>query len=365
MHAQLPQRGFDRSRCARPDCRRLLGGPARPDRPRRGGLTQIPSPRVPVYLAVSAAHETLLRRFRARCVSLCRSRRSHTARNPRSRRTVGLHRFPHAPQRHPMTHLEHISDPGDHRIADYVDLRDPELRRGVEAAAGFFVAESPHVIETVVRSGRRLALRARHAEAADGARADPRTARCPRVRGRTGGAPARRRLRPAPWRGCGSRPVAAPSARGRARRGPPHRGLRTGERPRELGRPVPQRGRVRPRRGRARPGVRRPAVPPVRPREHRPRVHRAVDAVRAPRRPARRRVHAARARRRRRTRFRSPRSSGPHAPRSCSVPKGRACRTPRSRPRTCVSASRCDADVDSLNVATAAAVAFYEATRPR
>jgi tRNA G18 (ribose-2'-O)-methylase SpoU len=48
-----------------------------------------------------------------------------------------------------MTHLEHISDPGDHRIADYVDLRDPALRRGVEAAAGFFVAESPHVIETV------------------------------------------------------------------------------------------------------------------------------------------------------------------------------------------------------------------------
>jgi tRNA G18 (ribose-2'-O)-methylase SpoU len=55
-----------------------------------------------------------------------------------------------------MTHLEHISDPGDHRIADYVDLRDPELRRGVEAAEGFFVAESPHVIETVVRSGRPL-----------------------------------------------------------------------------------------------------------------------------------------------------------------------------------------------------------------
>jgi tRNA G18 (ribose-2'-O)-methylase SpoU len=55
-----------------------------------------------------------------------------------------------------MTHIEHISDPGDHRIADYVDLRDPELRRGVEAAAGFFVAESPRVIETVVRSGRRL-----------------------------------------------------------------------------------------------------------------------------------------------------------------------------------------------------------------
>ena len=33
---------------------------------------------------------------------------------------------------------------------------------------------------------------------------------------------------------------------------------------------------------------------------------------------------------------------GPHAPRSCSAPKGRACRRPRSRPRTGVCASRCD-----------------------
>lgn len=55
-----------------------------------------------------------------------------------------------------MTDLHHIADADDPRIADYVDLRDPELRRGREAAEGFFIAESPHVIETVVGSGRRL-----------------------------------------------------------------------------------------------------------------------------------------------------------------------------------------------------------------
>jgi tRNA G18 (ribose-2'-O)-methylase SpoU len=52
--------------------------------------------------------------------------------------------------------LQHIADADDPRIADYVDLRDPELRRGREAAEGFFIAESPRVIETVVRSGRKL-----------------------------------------------------------------------------------------------------------------------------------------------------------------------------------------------------------------
>jgi tRNA G18 (ribose-2'-O)-methylase SpoU len=56
----------------------------------------------------------------------------------------------------PMPHIEPIDDPGDERIAAYVDLRDPDLRRAREAAAGFFIAESPHVIATVVRSGRKI-----------------------------------------------------------------------------------------------------------------------------------------------------------------------------------------------------------------
>jgi tRNA G18 (ribose-2'-O)-methylase SpoU len=55
-----------------------------------------------------------------------------------------------------LINLHHIPDADDPRIADYVGLRDPELRRGREAAEGFFIAETPRVIETVVRSGRRL-----------------------------------------------------------------------------------------------------------------------------------------------------------------------------------------------------------------
>jgi tRNA G18 (ribose-2'-O)-methylase SpoU len=55
-----------------------------------------------------------------------------------------------------MADIQPIAEPDDERIAEYVDLRDPDLRRGREAAAGFFIAESPHVIATVVRSGRRL-----------------------------------------------------------------------------------------------------------------------------------------------------------------------------------------------------------------
>ena len=36
-----------------------------------------------------------------------------------------------------------VSDPADPRLADYVDLADPEFRRRVEADGDFFVAESP------------------------------------------------------------------------------------------------------------------------------------------------------------------------------------------------------------------------------
>ncbi len=47
-----------------------------------------------------------------------------------------------------------VDDPGDPRVADYVDLNDPELRRRVEAERAFLVAESPHVVRHLVRSGR-------------------------------------------------------------------------------------------------------------------------------------------------------------------------------------------------------------------
>jgi tRNA G18 (ribose-2'-O)-methylase SpoU len=49
-----------------------------------------------------------------------------------------------------------IDDPTDPRIADYVGLADPDLRRRVEAERGFFIAESPFVLESLVRSGRRI-----------------------------------------------------------------------------------------------------------------------------------------------------------------------------------------------------------------
>jgi tRNA G18 (ribose-2'-O)-methylase SpoU len=64
--------------------------------------------------------------------------------------------FPVGKNRPPMAEIHHIEDPDDIRVAEYIDLRDPELRRGREAASGFFVAESPHVIATVIRSGRRM-----------------------------------------------------------------------------------------------------------------------------------------------------------------------------------------------------------------
>ena len=55
-----------------------------------------------------------------------------------------------------MTDLRHITDPDDPRVSEYIDLNDPELRKGIEAAAGFFIAESPHVIVNVARAGRRF-----------------------------------------------------------------------------------------------------------------------------------------------------------------------------------------------------------------
>ena len=51
---------------------------------------------------------------------------------------------------------ERVDDPADPRLSEYVDLRDPDLRRRVEPDGGFFVAESPHVIRTVIGAGRRV-----------------------------------------------------------------------------------------------------------------------------------------------------------------------------------------------------------------
>jgi tRNA G18 (ribose-2'-O)-methylase SpoU len=47
-----------------------------------------------------------------------------------------------------------IDDPEDPRIADYVGLTDPELRRRIEGEQGFFIAESPHVVRRLLESGR-------------------------------------------------------------------------------------------------------------------------------------------------------------------------------------------------------------------
>jgi tRNA G18 (ribose-2'-O)-methylase SpoU len=47
-----------------------------------------------------------------------------------------------------------IEDATDPRLADYVDLADPDLRRRVETAGRFFVAESPLVVRRLLRSGR-------------------------------------------------------------------------------------------------------------------------------------------------------------------------------------------------------------------
>ena len=47
-----------------------------------------------------------------------------------------------------------IDDADDPRLAEYVGLTDPQLRQRVEAERQFFIAESPLVVEALVRSGR-------------------------------------------------------------------------------------------------------------------------------------------------------------------------------------------------------------------
>jgi tRNA G18 (ribose-2'-O)-methylase SpoU len=49
-----------------------------------------------------------------------------------------------------------VDDPADPRLADYVDLADPDFRTRVEADHGFFIAESPLVVRRLLDSGRRV-----------------------------------------------------------------------------------------------------------------------------------------------------------------------------------------------------------------
>lgn len=47
-----------------------------------------------------------------------------------------------------------VDDPADPRLADYVDLTDPDVRRRMEGERGFFIAESPLVVRRLLASGR-------------------------------------------------------------------------------------------------------------------------------------------------------------------------------------------------------------------
>lgn len=47
-----------------------------------------------------------------------------------------------------------VADPADPRLADYVGMSDPQLRRRIEAERGFFIAESPLVVRALMRSER-------------------------------------------------------------------------------------------------------------------------------------------------------------------------------------------------------------------
>jgi tRNA G18 (ribose-2'-O)-methylase SpoU len=49
-----------------------------------------------------------------------------------------------------------VDDADDPRLSDYVGLSDPDLRRRIEPDGGFFVAESPHVVEALLRSRRNV-----------------------------------------------------------------------------------------------------------------------------------------------------------------------------------------------------------------
>ncbi len=52
-----------------------------------------------------------------------------------------------------MAELVHLDDPGDPRLADYRDLRDVELRKHLEAEHGLFLAEGEKVVRRAVDAG--------------------------------------------------------------------------------------------------------------------------------------------------------------------------------------------------------------------
>jgi len=52
-----------------------------------------------------------------------------------------------------MASYTRIDDPGDHRLADYRDLRDVELRQSLEAEHGLFLAEGEKVVRRAVEAG--------------------------------------------------------------------------------------------------------------------------------------------------------------------------------------------------------------------
>ncbi|WP_067828490.1 TrmH family RNA methyltransferase [Actinomadura kijaniata] len=52
-----------------------------------------------------------------------------------------------------MAQLVPVSDPADPRLADYVRLRDVNLRKSLEAEHGLFIAEGEKVIRRAVRTG--------------------------------------------------------------------------------------------------------------------------------------------------------------------------------------------------------------------
>ncbi len=52
-----------------------------------------------------------------------------------------------------MARLIPVADPSDPRLGDYVSLRDAQLRRHIEASEGLFVAEGERVVRRAVASG--------------------------------------------------------------------------------------------------------------------------------------------------------------------------------------------------------------------
>ena len=55
-----------------------------------------------------------------------------------------------------MARIERVTDAADPRLADYVDLRDVELRTSMEAEHGLFLAEGEKVVRRAVEAGYRV-----------------------------------------------------------------------------------------------------------------------------------------------------------------------------------------------------------------